>query len=102
MQEISGRLKRDVRVLESGAMLWIGIDSLLDLLFLKIISYFVWKTPSGPAGWATFSDQAVLNMNFAPQEDLAACRDWLLTELGFSSLSATSPLAAFPFSSHRI
>jgi hypothetical protein len=91
-EEISVRLKRDVLVLESGAMLWIGIESLLDSLFLKIISYFVWKTSSGPAGWATFSDQSALNMNFTPQDGLAASREWLLTELGFTGLSDANPL----------
>lgn len=91
-QEISSRLKRDVLVLESGAMLWIGIDTLLDALFLKTVSYFVWKTASGTVGWATFSDKSGLHVNFPPQEGVQSCREWLSTELGFTGLSDSNPL----------
>jgi Apea-like HEPN len=91
-QEINLLLKRDVLVLESAAMLWIGIENLLDSLFVKTITYFVWKAVSGRNGWATFSDQSGLHANFTPQEGLAECREWLLNELGFTNLSELNPL----------
>ena len=73
-------------------MLWIGIDTLLDALFLKTVSYFVWKTASGTVGWATFSDKSGLHVNFPPQEGVQSCREWLSTELGFTGLSDSNPL----------
>jgi hypothetical protein len=73
--EIQAKLKADVLVLESAAMLWIGIEDLLDTLFLKIISHFSWKYASGVAGWATYSDQSHIHANFPNQEGLSSCRD---------------------------
>jgi hypothetical protein len=91
-RQSKSHLKSDALVLESAAMVWIGIENLLSTLFLKVISYFVWKTPSGVGGWATYSNQNGLHMNFPPQEGIAECREWLARELGFTSLSASSRL----------
>jgi hypothetical protein len=91
-QQIKTRLKSEALVLESAAMVWLGIESLLNTLFLKIISYFVMSNASGTTGWATYSEQSGLHVNFSSPEDVAACRDWMVKELGFTDLSETSPL----------
>jgi hypothetical protein len=91
-RQVKTGIKRDSLVLESAAMVWIGIESLLSTLFLKIISYFVMTGSSGVSGWATYSEQTGIHANFPPPEDIAACREWLVKELGFTALSETGPL----------
>jgi hypothetical protein len=91
-RQIKSRLKRDVLVLESGAMVSIAIEDLLSSLFLKIISYFTFKSSQGVFGWATYCEQSGLHANFPSEQGVADCREWLAKELGFTALSSESPL----------
>ena len=92
--EIEAKVKDDVLVLESGAMLWIGVEELLNTLFLKIVSLFSWDGRAGKAGWATLSDQSILHTNFPDAPGLERCHSWLRDELGFTGLQDQGPLQA--------
>lgn len=88
--QIKGRLKQDVLVLESGAMVWVDLESLLGNPFTKVISLFQWKAGSVTAGWALYSEQIGLYVNMTPPEVVSASREWLEAELGFKGLSDES------------
>jgi len=90
--QVKENLKRDVLVLESGAMLWLDLDSLLGNPFTKLITLLQWMTDSGPAGWALYSSQIGLHINLTPAETVKANREWLLSELGFSGLTDSNKL----------
>jgi hypothetical protein len=83
-------LKRDALLLESSGWTWIGVDELLGTLLLKQVSYFTWKVQSITAGWATFSDQRGLHVNFVPPQVIEGCREWIKDELGFVESSNNS------------
>ncbi len=84
-------LKRDALLLESSGWTWIGVDELLSTLLLKQVSYFTWKVQSIIAGWATFSDQRGLHVNFVPPQVIEECREWVKDELGFVESLSPGP-----------
>lgn len=91
-QQIRSKIKREALVLESAAMVWIGIETLLNTLFLKIVSYFTWKSDSGVSGWATYEDASGIHANFPPQDGIAECRRWLAEEFGFTGQYSSNSL----------
>ena len=91
--EIPRLLRQDVRVLEAGGLVHVGVESLFGTFFGQRLGLFLWQSPGGrQRSWAVLSTLDGLNINLVPPKLLADCRDWLRDVIGFVELDLTKPL----------
>jgi hypothetical protein len=85
-------IKEDLMIQESGALVYIEIDSLLNSIMAHHIGLFHWKRAARHISWALLHSGSVLHMNFVPPAMFVTCEKWLRDEFDFHGLSTSKPL----------
>lgn len=92
MSEVRGLLRRNLVVLEAGALVHVDVDSLLAVPWGHRIGLFHWLWEGRQRTWAVLSWVAALNINLVPPALLTDCRKWLRDSIGFVNLDLAKPL----------
>lgn len=93
IEQIPGLLRRNLLVLEAGALVHFDIESLFGAVFGQRIGLFQWLSATGrQRTWAVLSSVSGLNINLVPPDLLTECRLWLREVIGFSNLDLARPL----------
>ena len=91
---LTGKVRRLTQVLEAGGLIHVDMESLIGSVFSRRLGLFRWTNAQHVRRpWAVMNSQAELTINLPPHDRVAACQQWLETQLGYTGVLGDSLLS---------